>query len=371
MKKNFLKITSIILLLIMVLSACGPVQVPEDTTDTSDAVSETEAPVTTENVVEEATTTAPETPEKKEIKLLMIGNSFCTYYPEELYGVAKAAGYDLTILSLYESGCPVADHWKWLNDGSRMYTLYVTSTKYRGNRKEVKAVDENGRKQDKATIQDALDYAKKELGGDWDVISLQQHFYPGRALDYNKGYGDTAVYAKLLYDRIAKEHPEAKLLWHETWAYQVGYAVPEYYVDEPKVDTAIPDVATQTTTYETIKKICYKIAEENGVDIVPCGDAWQIARADARVGDNMCARLNTNGDKGDYYHDGDIGGGQYLNGCVWFEVLTGKSCIGNTYRPEYKDKNQNVKTLSEDMIAGIQEAAHAAVAAVYGADYAK
>ena len=175
----------------------------------------------------------------------------------------------------------------------------------------------------------------------------------------------------MLYDRIAKEHPDAKLLWHETWAYQVGYAVAEYYVADPKVDTAIPDVATQTKTYETIKKICYEIAAENNVDIVPCADAWQIARADSRVGDNMCARLGVNGDKGDYYHDGDIGGGQYLNGCVWFEVLTGKSCIGNTYRPEYKDSTQKSYTLSEDMIAGIQEAAHAAVAAVYGADFAK
>ena len=360
MKKNFLKFIAIVMM-IFILSSCAPVQTPDDNDTATDSIEATDSAQATDEVVEETGDLNPPLVEKKEIKLLMIGNSFCTRYPEELYGIAKAAGYDLTVVSLYESGCPVADHWKWLNDGSREYDLYVTSTKYRGNRATVKV----GKNQ-KVTIQEALDYAKNSLGGDWDVISLQQHFYPDLALDYNKAYITTSASAKLLYDRIREEHPDSLLLWLETWAYQVGYAVPEKYVEgetAPK-DTAIADVETQTKTYETIKAVCYKIAEENGVNIVPCGDAWQIARADARVGDNMCARLDKNGKLGDYYHDGDIGGGQYLNGCVWFETLTGVSCIGNTWRPENYE-------LSEEMIAGAQEAAHAAVAAVYGDDYAK
>ena len=365
MKKNFLKFISIVLMMIFVLSACGPVPNPDDNDSTTDAANDSSVATDSVESTEEATPTTEDTNppliDKKELKLLMIGNSFCTRYPEELYGIAKAAGYDLTVVSLYESGCPVADHWKWLNDGSREYDLYVTSTKYRGNRATVKV----GKNQ-KVTIQEALDYAKNSLGGDWDVISLQQHFYPDLALDYNKAYITTSASAKLLYNRIREEHPDSLLLWLETWAYQIGYAVPEKYVEGETApnDTAIADVEIQTKTYETIKAVCYKIAEENGVNIVPCGDAWQIARADARVGDNMCARLDKNGTLGDYYHDGDIGGGQYLNGCVWFETLTGVSCIGNTWRPENYE-------LSEEMIAGAQEAAHAAVAAVYGDDYAK
>ena len=59
-------------------------------------------------------------------------------------------------------------------------------------------------------------------------------------------------------------------------------------------------------------------------------------------------------DKGDYGHDGDIGGGQYLNACVWYEILTGNSCVGNTFRPSYE--------LSEEKIAVLQAAAHQAVA---------
>ena len=368
MKTRFLQIISIVLLLLLTLTACG------GTVDPVVGGNESEVP-SGDNVNTDASGDDGiyiERPDKEIKNILMIGNSFCTYYHEELYGIAKAAGYDLTIASLYESGCPVKDHWTWLNDNSRNYALYVTSAKYSGTRKQVKIKDPDGKTYSMSTVQNALDYAKQELGADWDVITLQNHFYPDIALDYDKGYSATTEYAKLLFDYIRAEHPDSILLWHETWAYQVGYAVAEKYVEDPKKDTPISDVETQTKTYENIKKISTEIAKENGVNMVPCADAWQIARADARVGDNMCARLGVNGNLGDYYHDGDIGGGQYLNACVWFEVLMGKSCIGNTYRPEYKDtKTGEVYTLSEDMIAGIQEAAHAAVAAMYGPNYAK
>ena len=105
------------------------------------------------------------------------------------------------------------------------------------------------------------------------------------------------------------------------------------------------------------------MAEENGVKLVPSGDAWEIARKSEIVGTTLCQRLAINNGEGDYYHDGDIGGGQYLNACVWYEVLFGESCIGNTWRPTYE--------LSEEKIAVLQAAAHEAVAAVYGADHAK
>ena len=72
------------------------------------------------------------------------------------------------------------------------------------------------------------------------------------------------------------------------------------------------------------------------------------------IGTTLCARLGVRGDEGDYGHDGDIGGGQYLNACVWFEILTGESCLGNTFRPSYE--------LSEEKIAILQAAAHQAVA---------
>ena len=69
--------------------------------------------------------------------------------------------------------------------------------------------------------------------------------------------------------------------------------------------------------------------------------------------DNLCARLGTEGNLGDFCHDGDVGGGQYLNACVWFEMISGQSCIGNSFRPDYE--------LSEELILTLQNAAHQAV----------
>ena len=82
--------------------------------------------------------------------------------------------------------------------------------------------------------------------------------------------------------------------------------------------------------------------------------------------DKLCARLGK-GDplhSGDNYHDGDIGGGQYLTACVWLEALTGISPVGNTYRPTYTYGGETFQ-LEEAFVLQLQEAAHKAVEARY------
>ena len=54
--------------------------------------------------------------------------------------------------------------------------------------------------------------------------------------------------------------------------------------------------------------------------LVPTGEAWQLVRegfGGYTPYDNLCKRTGTTNNDGDYYHDGDLGGGQYLNGLVW------------------------------------------------------
>ena len=62
----------------------------------------------------------------------------------------------------------------------------------------------------------------------------------------------------------------------------------------------------------------------------------------------------------DFTHDGDIGGGQYLNACVWYEILTGLDCRKLSYRQKciFKDKDLS---LSEEKTLLLQNAAHGAV----------
>ncbi len=270
--------------------------------------------------------------EDKVLDVLMIGNSFCWYFTEELHGVANAGGLQINVNNLYYAGCSVQRHWESLQSGAADYEQYwITNDLGRFKHPNNLA------------IANALDYDQ------WDVITLQQHFSVSRTATYEKALESCTPYVKNLYDHIKKNSPDAKLYWHETWAYAVGYPA-----DKP--EKQVPSVAVQTNQYNQIKAVSQVLCQENGVDMIPCGDAWQIARANPVVGDTMT--------RSDLFHDGDTGGGQYLNACVWFEVLSGRSCIGNTWRPD-------AYPLAEEKVEALQKAAHEAVAAVYGADYAK
>ena len=66
------------------------------------------------------------------INVLMIGNSFCYYYVEELYGIATAAGVNMKVCNLYYSGCKLSQHWNWWKADESNYHFFET--------------DENGRK---------------------------------------------------------------------------------------------------------------------------------------------------------------------------------------------------------------------------------
>ena len=107
-----------------------------------------------------------------------------------------------------------------------------------------------------------------------------------------------------------------------------------------------------------------------GMEGVPTGDAWEkvrdlpiITEAPSWSGLDrftLCTRIVNAKLYDDYSHDGDLGGGQYLNACVWFEIITGRSCVGNTFRPTYAFMGKDMG-LSEEKIAVLQQAAHEAV----------
>jgi len=308
------RILTLMLAVLLLLTACGTPTPPAEPPQP----------------VEPSTPVAPEVPaepgkEWETLNVLMIGNSFCYNFVQELHAMAYLNGYKLNLCNLYHAGCSVESHWKWLNDNQPNFMFYITDTL--GRRKLV----------DITTAKAALAYL------DWDVISFQQHFYPERSVSYETALASCTPYVKDYYDYLKANHPNAKLYWQQTWAYEVGHKY-------------IPDTAAQTNQHENIRLVSRDMCEENGVSIVPTGEAWALARANPLVGDTLCMDDNC--------HDGDIGGGQYLNACVWLETLMGKSCVGNTWRPIGYE-------LEENKLLALQGAAHAAVAAAYGEDYAE
>lgn len=313
------------LVLVLLLTSCGQSLVPAE-----------ETKETVENGSQSQTSTAEEKPAIMQkgdpkaddvINVLMIGNSGCYYYVEELYGIAKAAGINMKVCNLYYSGCPMEKHWTWWKQNESNYQYFVT--------------DGNGRvKYEKYSLRMALQCEN------WDMISLQEAFSPNKAKDRELCFAKADPYTKDLMKYLREQFPQSEFFWHQTWSYEVGYDRDNGVIDSPEA---------QEAHHQTVRDVALHLCKEYDLIRIPVGDAWQIARKDPMIGDVLCHKK---GAVGDFLHDGDTGGGQYLNACVWFEVLTGKSCIGNTWRPEYD--------LSEEKIVQLQKAAHEAVEAAKG-----
>ena len=324
MKKISLFLAILMLLLSLASCATGlePVQA-----ETEPKVTTTKKPILKETVkktedAKEAIMQESDPAEDDVINVLMIGNSFCYYYVEELYGVAAAAGVNMKVCNLYYSGCKLNQHWTWWKQNQSNYDYFET--------------DANGRKK-----HEGYSLRKGLAQENWDIISFQQSSAMVRTTiedakaNYYKYLTDLLNYAR-------EQFPQSKFYWHHTWAYQVGYNRSGFVVDTVEKQSAMANL---------LHEFAIGLCQDFSLTRIPGGDAWQYARQDARAGDVLCNR----GDKSDNYHDGDEGGGQYLNACVWFETLTGQSCIGNTWRPTNY-------SLSEAKIAALQEAAHRAVA---------
>ena len=297
------------------------------------------------------------------IDLLMVGHSFCYYYVEELYNLAKAEGISIRVCNLYYSGRSLAAHYdRWVN-GVSDYQLFEISDDTGGVR-----VGQNN-----MGLESAL--AKYE----WDYISLQAGTSGLLADGAQSLFDSNKLYWESLLDYFIEQFPNARIGWHQSWANQA--------VEYGREDSNLT-VENQTKWADEIDAYGQLVtgyynepAGKTVVQRINTGRAWQYCREDGY--DYLCCRLGkTNSGvahAGDGYHDGDIGGAQYLNACVWFEILTGKSVVGNTYVPEYKtsstisdtllgklhvEQTANGYKLADDFAAQLQAYAHEAVASL-------
>jgi len=272
------------------------------------------------------------------VDILMIGHSLCYYYVEELYGMLSSAGIKANVCNVYYSGCSVEQHWNWWKNGEANYQFFITN--------------ENGRvKTSGVSLEWCL--AQRE----WDVISLEESPSKYSAEDPMAEMEISRMWRTELWDYLKEQFPDSRYFWQQSWSRQVG---DKYYVMESKEKQQY--IADQHKTVDTL------ICKELDLERVCSGDAWQIVRNEYGY-DNLCARIGKGDNhEGDNGHDGDWGGGQYLNACVWYEVITGDSCIGNTYRPVYMYEGEEIPLDSNITYEKLQEAAHKAVAQMRAED---
>ena len=317
----FLALTFLVLSLVSCSSGLNAVSTETKAEDT--ATEQSDKKTTEDETKEKSIMQEYDPAEDDVINVLMIGASSSYYYVEELHGIAKAAGVNMKVCNVYYSGCSLKQHWTWWKLNESHYQYFET--------------DDNGRRK----VLDPTNLNACLARENWDVISFQQAVQSSKG-DLEHAKNTHYKYLSDLYEYVKEQFPQSKFYWHQRWAYQVGY---------DRNDLVIDSVEKQTEMARWYKEFAVAVCQDFPLTRVPTGDAWQYARQDERVGDVLCNR----GSKSDNYHDGDEGGGQYLNACVWFETVTGKSCIGNTWRP-------NSYQLSEEKITALQLAAQRAVA---------
>ncbi|MBO5111131.1 MAG: DUF4886 domain-containing protein [Clostridia bacterium] len=232
------------------------------------------------------------------MKVLAIGNSFSQDAFFYLHKIAEGAGMDLTCLGLYIGGCPLSRHAENIKTGADAY-LYQKN----GDESDFRSI----------SVADALAEC------DWDVVSLQQ-------VSHDSGLYETYLpYLDEVADFVRAKCPGAKLVIHQTWAYEIdsqhgGFA--NYDRDQGKM-------------YNCLVAAYDKAAERLNATIIPVGTVIQTLRTTpafdyANGGLSLCR---------DGFHL-SIPQGRYAAGLTWFATLTGKSALTSAFVPEGVSEEQ-------------------------------
>ncbi len=325
--KKILRLLSLCLIPALLLGACSSDagSGPDDNTSTT-------APTETTDDLLKYALHKTDPAQDDTLYILTAAASNSHYFTDELYGVLAAAGVKAKVCNLMRNSTGILEFYDLWQNGENVFELIIH--------------DENGK-----TVMEnmSLDMALKVYN--WDIYNMQEGTAPHRTMSAQEAADQRKVAHEALIDHIRSQLPLAKMYYQEIWAYDIGF---------DRFNYKMTSAAQQQIFANSIKTYTDIVCRDFDLETIPCGQAWMIARK-SPLADKLCARLSVNNGEGDYYHDGDIGGGQYLNACVWFETITGQSCIGNTYRPVYT-QNGVEYTLSEELITVLQNAAHEAVA---------
>ncbi len=143
-----------------------------------------------------------ETHPRKDLKVLMIGNSFADDTLFYSARVAGSYGFNLTLYDAYIAGCTINQHYTNLNNDSTSYSMRRL----------------NGSQWD---YRDNMSLRNIVLSNSWDIITFQQASAEvGRSDSYNN-------LASLVSSVRSLVGSTPKFYWHQTWAYDSDYH--DYY----------------------------------------------------------------------------------------------------------------------------------------------
>lgn len=226
------------------------------------------------------------------VRVLAIGNSFSEDAVENyLWDIADADGKTLVVGNLFIGGCSLERHLGNARENKPAY-------RYRKTVQDGTRIQENN-----VTLESAL------ADEQWDYVSFQQ----SSPLSGQYGTWEASLPGLVAYVK-ARVPKSTAFIIHQTWAYakdspHKGFR--NYDCEQQRMYEAIADAVIRAAKSQKIKII------------VPSGTAIQNLRT-SFVGDNVT--------RDGYHLDKKIG--RYTAACAWYEVLSGRSVLGNTFCPE-------------------------------------
>ncbi len=229
------------------------------------------------------------------MKILAIGNSFsedATYY---LKKISDSANINVKIVNLYIGGCSLETHSKNIKGNICAYRYEL-----------------NGAYTEKqVSIQDTLTEEK------WDIVTVQQ--VSGLSGIY-ESYGENL---RTVLDCVKTYAPQAKIYFHETWAYEADGNHPDFI----RYNNSQEEMALAIES--TVRRVC----KENGdLPIIPSGSIIREVRQhpvfDYKNGGQSLCR--------DGFHMSVVYG-RYLLGLVWYATLLNGNVNNVTFFPTEKD----------------------------------
>ncbi len=215
------------------------------------------------------------------MNILCIGNSFSGDSTRYLHQIARKDGVDLKVFSLFIGGCTLGMHFRNMLSEQPAYTLVHNgvSTGFRVSMKE------------------AL------LNRKWDVITIQQGSHESFKPDTYHPYAEELV------AYVRRMSPKAKIVVHQTWAYEQGSEKLAHF-----------GFADQKDMFNGLKGAYEQLRDTVNADgMIPSGELFQKMLAN---GFETVHR--------DTFH-ASLGAGRYALGLLWYRMLTGADVMDNAF----------------------------------------
>ena len=264
----------------------------------------------------------------KELKVLMIGNSFSICVGKNLPQIVHSfPNHKLELTSAFIGGCPLDRHVNNIklaekNPQKGLYGIMVWTS----DRADQPVVSKGN----------LVDLLKKQQ---YDIVTIQQ------SSQKSSDWSTYEPFAGELIGYVRKCQPKAEIVIQQTWSYRA---------DSPRYQKFGFD---QTAMYEKIRDAYGKLAKKYQLRVIPTGDAVQLFRkytpvkfvpptekpeypnAPSNAGDVVGASGWAKSKKtekmewrSDPHHlNGD---GRYLQACLWFAFLYGESAEKITWAPD-------------------------------------